>query len=76
MPALKRFLVIDDYSVIHHLDNETFIPKCVWVLDYEWFNTVDKEITEWLNQHKCIMPGMLVKFPDEQTMSMFLLRWS
>ena len=71
----KRFLIVDDYKHYQLGDGE-HILKSVWVLDYEWFYTVDKEINEWLTEYKCVMPGMIIKFPDEQTMTMFLLRWS
>ena len=72
---MKRFLIVEDYK--HYgLDNEEYIPKSAWLLDYEWFNTVDTEVNEWLKNHNCAMPGMIVKFPDEETMTLFLLTWA
>ena len=82
---MKRFLIVDDYKHyiswtqnpgnICPLDNEEYIPKSAWLLDYAWFNTVDTEINEWLTKYRCIMPGMIIKFPDEETMTLFLLTW-
>jgi hypothetical protein len=74
---MKRFLIVDDYK--HYgLDNEEYIPKSAWLLDYAWFNAVDTEINEWLTKYGCIiciMPGMIIKFPDKETMTLFLLKW-
>jgi hypothetical protein len=40
-----------------------------------WANNADK-LAEWCENNNCRQEGMLVIFPDKQTLSLFCLRWS
>jgi len=71
---MRKFLIIDNYQH-YEVNNNEYIPTSVWVTDFEWYNTVDTEITEWLLKNKCIMPSMIIKFPSEEALTLFLLRW-
>jgi len=71
---MRKFLIINNYQH-YEVNNNEYIPTSVWVTDFEWYNTVDTEITEWLLKNGCIMPGLVIKFPSEEVLTLFLLRW-
>jgi hypothetical protein len=72
-PTVEKFIVVDDYND-YGLKNQ-HIPRCVWVTNYTWYNENEYEIDRWLLKHGCIMPGMIIKFPSEEALTLFLLRW-
>jgi len=73
MPTVEKFIVVDDYN--DYGQKNLHIPRCVWVTNYTWYNEIEHEIAAWLQTHKCIMPGMIIKFPSEEALTLFLLRW-
>jgi hypothetical protein len=46
------------------------------ITDYKFYADNEKEIDSWLHSHNCSREGMVVQFIDEQTKTMFLLRWA
>lgn len=34
------------------------------------------ELWRWCEKHNCKVQGMTIEMPDEQTMTLFVLRWS
>ena len=73
MTAVQNFIVVDNYDDYGLKDR--YIPRCVWVTNYTWYAEIELEIDAWLRTHKCAMPGMIIKFPSEETLTLFLLRW-
>ena len=69
----KKFIVADDYNN-YGLKN-LHIPRCVWVTSWTWYKKNEHEIDTWLDAHGCDMPGMIIKFPSEEALTLFLLRW-
>jgi len=69
----QKFIVVDDYND-YGLKNQ-HIPRCVWVTNYTWYNENDDEISAWVDAHECVMPGMIIKFPSDEALTLFLLRW-
>jgi len=46
------------------------------ILDYDWFIYEGDEIVEWLESHYCKPISKYTwEFPDEHTLSFFLLKW-
>jgi hypothetical protein len=45
------------------------------ITDYKFYADNEKEIDSWLNSHNSSREGMVVQFIDEQTKTMFLLKW-
>jgi hypothetical protein len=72
---MKRFLIIQDAMVNNGVDAEQYHEDVVWVTDYRWWHQVQTEFGAWLAEHDCKMQGLVVKFPREETLSLFLLRW-
>lgn len=48
-----------------------------WLLihDFRQYIKRDKEIEEWMSEHGCFLEGMFIVFPDEETKTLFTLRW-
>ena len=69
----RRFVVTED--VLEYALADKYIKKCLMLTDYHWYCDNEKPFEDWLRIHGCAMPGMIIKFPDEQTMTLFLLRW-
>jgi len=69
----KKFIIVEDYY--NYELKERYIPECVWVTDFAWYNENATEFETWIKAHGCVMPGSIVKFPDKTTMTLFLLRW-
>ena len=40
-----------------------------------WHQNYD-ELWVWCEKHNCKVQGMTIEMPDEQTMTLFVLRWS
>jgi hypothetical protein len=48
----------------------------VWYADPVWFSKHIKEIAGWITDHGCRWnAGTIIRFPDKDTLLMFLLRW-
>jgi len=73
MPPVEKFIVVDDYN--DYGQKNLYVPKCVWVTNYIWYNENEHEIGAWVKTHKCFMPGMIIKFPSEEALTLFVLRW-
>ena len=76
----KKFIVVDDWNDYGYDWNDygsknRYIPRCVWVTNYTWYAENELKFDAWLRTHKCAMPGMIIKFPSEETLTLFLLRW-
>lgn len=72
-PPAQKFLIVDDWN--DYGQKNLHVPRCVWVTNYTWYNENEYEIDRWLLKHGCIMPGMIIKFPSEEALTLFLLRW-
>lgn len=72
-PTVEKFIVVDDYN--DYGQKNLYVPQCVWVTNYTWYNENDHKISAWLDAHECVMPSMIIKFPSEEALTLFLLRW-
>jgi hypothetical protein len=43
--------------------------------DYVYYADHDAELDIWLEEHNCDREGMVIRFCDEGTKMMFMLRW-
>jgi hypothetical protein len=63
----KRFVVLE-YSL--------FGKWSVVLSDYIFWTQENDTLVEWCTDNGADMSGMVVEFPDEQTLLLFVLRWS
>ena len=71
---MKRFIITED--VLEYALADNYIKDSVWLTDYHWYHDNALEFEAWLRAHGCVMPGMIIKFPDLETLSLFMLKWS
>lgn len=48
----------------------------IFLTDYKFWTDHEQELFEWCKLHSCTFSGMTVGVPDEQTLSLFVLKWS
>ena len=48
----------------------------IFLTDYKFWADHEQELFEWCKTHGCTFTGMTVGIPDEQTLSLFVLKWS
>ena len=64
--------VITSRDVASHFDQNHLVVLAdisFWAAEYD-------NLLEWCNQNNCDAQGMTVDIPDEQTLSLFCLRWT
>lgn len=50
--------------------------KLVILTDYKYWADCTDELIEWCKSNGAVTQGMTVVFPDEETLMLFVLRWS
>jgi hypothetical protein len=48
----------------------------VVLCDIEYWNTHYEELKDWCDEHSCETQGMTVDIPNDQVLTMWMLRWS
>lgn len=64
----NRYIIAPDELV----DRE----KLVVLTDYNYWVDHTDELMDWCKANGAVTQGMTVVFPDEQTLMLFVLRWS
>ena len=64
-----RFVVFDKIYGIH---------RGVVIADFAWWISVEDEVREWCldNRIRTQQQGMVIQFDDDESFTMFMLRWS
>ena len=64
-----RFVVFDKIYGIH---------RGVVIADFAWWVAVEDEVREWCldNRIRTQQQGMVIQFDDDESFTMFMLRWS
>jgi hypothetical protein len=64
-----RFVVFDKIYGIH---------RGVVIADFAWWIAVEDEVREWCldNRIRTQQQGMVIQFDDDESFTMFMLRWS
>jgi hypothetical protein len=64
-----RFVVFDRISGIH---------RGVVIADFAWWVGVEDQVREWCldNGIRTQQQGMVIQFDDDESFTMFMLRWS
>ena len=64
-----RFVVFDKIYGIH---------RGVVIADLAWWVAVEDEVREWCldNRIRTQQQGMVIQFDDDESFTMFMLRWS
>jgi hypothetical protein len=64
-----RFVVFDRIYGIH---------RGVVIADFAWWVAVEDEVREWCldNRIRTQQQGMVIQFDDDESFTMFMLRWS
>jgi hypothetical protein len=64
-----RFVVFDKIYGIH---------RGVVIADFAWWIAVEDEVREWCldNRIRTQQQGMVIQFDDDESFTMFILRWS
>ncbi len=64
-----RFVVFDKIYGIH---------RGVVIADFAWWIAVEDEVREWClnNNIRTQQQGMVIQFDDDESFTMFILRWS
>ncbi len=56
-------------------DRFTFNGLTAIVADYVFYTDNSAEIDQWLQDRNCERKGMVIKFNNEKTKTMFIMRW-
>jgi hypothetical protein len=64
----QRFIIAPDVLV----DKE----KLVILTDYKYWVDYTDELVAWCDANGAVTQGMTVVFPDEETLMLFVLRWT
>ncbi len=56
-------------------DRFTFNDLTAIVSDYVFYTDNSAEIDQWLKDRDCERKGMVIKFNNEKTKTMFIMRW-
>ena len=48
----------------------------VFLTAYSYWAEVMVELTKWCIEHNSYLNGSVVTFPDDETMALFILRWT
>lgn len=67
----QRFVVVPPTL----LDGIPFGPV-VLMCDFKFWSENADECAEWCQQHQCRIKGMTIEMPNEETLTLFSLRWS
>jgi hypothetical protein len=62
MDIKSRFIFTTDISAL--------------IADYMFYTVNADEIDQWLEDRGCERTGMVIKFKDEKTKTMFIMRWA
>jgi len=52
-----------------------FTELTAMIADYRYYADHESEIDRWLEERECERTGMVIKFNNEQTKMMFMMRW-
>jgi hypothetical protein len=67
----QRFVVLPGELVEGSLYGITVLMS-----DYNYWADHVGECVEWCSQHGCRIQGMTIEIPDEETLTLFSLKWS
>jgi hypothetical protein len=68
MAKRERFIIVPA-SLLHD-------DGCmVFLTDVHYWAEREQELKKWCLKHDCVFAGMTVAFPDQQTLTTFVLRW-
>ena len=68
----NKFIVVDQTLI----DDYTDTPHLVILTDISFWADNSDALIDWSLKHACRFEGMTVVVPDEQTLALFVLRWS
>jgi hypothetical protein len=57
-------------------DKFVFIGLTALIADYQYYADQEQIIDQWLEQQSCERQGMVLKFCNEKTKILFIMRWS
>lgn len=66
-----RFFIAPDYIVA---DMDT--PHLIVLTELKFWAEHAEQLAAWCETHGATVAGMTVEIPDDQTLSLFVLRWS
>jgi hypothetical protein len=74
---IHKFVMINTMDSGSQLYNtDASYSHMVILVDYVyWIENLDK-LEEWCKSHNCVQRGMTVQIPNEETATIFMLRWS
>jgi hypothetical protein len=58
------------------IDHSLFGRWSIILTDFNYWTEHTDELVEWCTVYGADTSGMVIEFPDEQTMTLFVLRWS
>lgn len=65
----RRFAVAENYLI----DGST---KLVILTEIDFWSENYETLKQWCIEHRCLAKGMTVEIPNDQTLTLFCLRWS
>ena len=65
----NRFIVADDFQI----DNQ--FKYIVILTDIQFWIENNESLLSWCQEHNCSQQGMTVNIPDDETLTLFYLRW-
>lgn len=68
---LQKFLIVPQVGV-----KSLGIDRCVMLADYTYFADLESDLDCWCSDNGAVRSGMIIDFPSEAVLSLFVLRWS
>ena len=68
----NKFIVVESMLI----EDYTNTPHLIVLTNISYWADNSDALTEWCTEYKCRFEGMTVVIPDEQTLGLFVLRWS
>lgn len=67
-----RYHIIENHYGIHDLG----FNKSIMLADLIYFSSREKELDQWCQNNGARRSGMIIDFPSEAVLSLFIIKWS
>lgn len=72
MIKYPRFHIMSQDFGVHDLG----MTKSVMLADFGYFSQRETELDQWCQDNGAVRSGMIIDFPSEAVLSLFIIRWA
>lgn len=72
MISYPRFRIFEDDFGVRNLG----YTKSVMLTDLVYFADQEQELDQWCQENGAVRSGMIIDFPREAVLSLFIIRWA